>query len=120
MPRKPGRLRLLYEANPMALLIEQAGGPRSHRARSRCSTWSPTTLHQRVPVILGSRDEVERIERYHAEHDSGTDQPSPRRCSTSARCSAAPKPELSSRTAMSDTTPHHRHHRLVAAPAPPR
>ena len=60
-PAKPGRLRLLYEANPMAMLVEQAGGAAS-TGRGRILEVEPTSLHQRVPVILGSRDEVERIE----------------------------------------------------------
>jgi fructose-1,6-bisphosphatase len=69
-PAKPGRLRLLYEANPMAMLIEQAGGAAS-TGRGRILEVAPASLHQRVPVILGSRQEVERLERYHAEHDRG-------------------------------------------------
>jgi fructose-1,6-bisphosphatase len=69
---KPGRLRLLYEANPMAMLIEQAGGAAS-AGRGRILDLSPTALHQRVPVILGCKAEVERIERYHLEHDQGLD-----------------------------------------------
>jgi len=73
-PRRPGRLRLLYEANPMALLVEQAGGAAS-TGRERLLELQPASLHERVPVILGSRAEVERIERYHLEHDSGTDRP---------------------------------------------
>jgi fructose-1,6-bisphosphatase I/sedoheptulose-1,7-bisphosphatase len=73
-PGKPGRLRLLYEANPIALLIEQAGG-RATTGRERLLEVAPESLHQRVPLILGSRNEVERIERYHAEHASGTDRP---------------------------------------------
>jgi fructose-1,6-bisphosphatase len=71
---RPGRLRLLYEANPIALLVEQAGG-RASTGRARLLEVVPTSLHQRVPVVLGSRQEVERIERYHAEHDNGTDRP---------------------------------------------
>jgi fructose-1,6-bisphosphatase I / sedoheptulose-1,7-bisphosphatase len=71
---KPGRLRLLYEANPIGLLIEQAGG-RAITGRQRLLDVVPTDLHQRVPVILGSRHEVERIERYHLEFDRGTDRP---------------------------------------------
>jgi fructose-1,6-bisphosphatase len=67
---KPGRLRLLYEANPMAMLVEQAGGAAS-TGRGRILEVAPTSLHQRVPVILGSRNEVERLARYHAEHDRG-------------------------------------------------
>ncbi len=67
---KPGRLRLMYEANPMAMIVEQAGGAAS-TGRERLLEVQPTAIHQRVPVILGSRDEVERLVRYHAEHDSG-------------------------------------------------
>jgi fructose-1,6-bisphosphatase len=73
-PSKPGRLRLLYEASPMSLLIEQAGGAAS-TGRGRLLEIEPTSLHQRVPVILGSRDEVARIERYHVEHAQGLDRP---------------------------------------------
>ncbi len=73
-PGKPGRLRLMYEANPIALLIEQAGGAAS-TGRQRLMDLPPSQLHQRVPVILGSINEVQRIARYHAEHDSGRDKP---------------------------------------------
>jgi fructose-1,6-bisphosphatase I/sedoheptulose-1,7-bisphosphatase len=73
-PSKPGRLRLLYEGNPMAMLIEQAGG-RASTGRGRIAELPPSSIHQRTPVILGSRNEVERIERYHREYDDGTDQP---------------------------------------------
>ena len=69
-----GRLRLLFEANPIALLVEQAGGCAS-TGHARLLDVAPASLHQRVPVILGSRREVERIERYHLEHDNGTDRP---------------------------------------------
>jgi fructose-1,6-bisphosphatase I/sedoheptulose-1,7-bisphosphatase len=65
-PAKPGRLRLLYEANPIGFVMEQAGG--------RCSTGrqpmlgvKPASLHQRIGVVFGSASEVERIERYHHE-----------------------------------------------------
>jgi fructose-1,6-bisphosphatase I/sedoheptulose-1,7-bisphosphatase/fructose-1,6-bisphosphatase I len=71
---KPGRLRLLYEANPMAMVIEQAGGLAS-TGRGRLLEVEPTALHQRAPVILGSREEVERIERYHHDHDAGIEPP---------------------------------------------
>jgi fructose-1,6-bisphosphatase len=71
-PVKSGRLRLLYEANPMAMLIEQAGGAAS-TGGSRILDLVPSHLHQRVPLILGCRAEVERIERYHWEHDQGLD-----------------------------------------------
>ncbi|HEU0203192.1 MAG TPA: class 1 fructose-bisphosphatase [Burkholderiaceae bacterium] len=73
-PDKPGRLRLMYEANPIGLLVEQAGG-RATTGRRRMLDVEPEALHQRVPVILGSRSEVERIERYHAEHERGADRP---------------------------------------------
>lgn len=73
-PQKPGRLRLLYEANPMAMLMEQAGGGAS-TGRMRLLEITPTQLHQRIPVILGSKNEVDRIVRYHGEFDAGTDKP---------------------------------------------
>ena len=62
---KGGRLRLMYEANPMAMLVEQAGGAAS-TGRGRLLELAPTQLHQRVPVFLGSKNEVEAAERYHA------------------------------------------------------
>jgi fructose-1,6-bisphosphatase I / sedoheptulose-1,7-bisphosphatase len=73
-PARPGRLRLLYEANPISLLVEQAGG-RAITGYQRVMEAAPESLHQRVPLIMGSRNEVERIERYHAEHLSGADDP---------------------------------------------
>jgi fructose-1,6-bisphosphatase I / sedoheptulose-1,7-bisphosphatase len=73
-PSKPGRLRLLYEANPISLLIEQAGG-RATSGSQRVMEVKPEALHQRVPLIMGSCNEVERIERYHAEYLSGADRP---------------------------------------------
>jgi fructose-1,6-bisphosphatase len=72
VPNKPGRVRLLYEANPMAMIVEQAGGSASW-GRGRVLDLVPAELHQRVPLILGCRSEVERIERYHLEHDQGLD-----------------------------------------------
>jgi fructose-1,6-bisphosphatase I len=63
-PLKPGRLRLMYEANPMALIVEQAGGACS-TGRERVLDMQPTGIHQRVPVIFGSKNEVERIVSYH-------------------------------------------------------
>jgi fructose-1,6-bisphosphatase len=69
-PSKPGRLRLMYEANPMAMIVEQAGGAAS-TGRERLLEVTPTGIHQRIPVILGSREEVERLVAYHAEHDQG-------------------------------------------------
>ena len=64
-PSKPGKLRLMYEANPMGMLVEQAGGAAS-TGRGRILDIAPTQLHQRVPVFLGSRNEVAAVERYHA------------------------------------------------------
>ena len=71
-PEKPGRLRLMYEASPISFLVEQAGGAAS-TGRARLMELLPHQLHQRVPVILGSKNEVERIVRYHWEHDKGID-----------------------------------------------
>ncbi|GLQ55208.1 class 1 fructose-bisphosphatase [Devosia nitrariae] len=62
---KGGRLRLLYEANPMALLVEAAGG-KATTGLGRILEVMPANIHQRVPVILGSAEEVERIERHYA------------------------------------------------------
>ena len=73
-PNRPGRLRLLYEANPIALLIEQARGLAT-TGYERVMQIKPDALHQRVPLIMGSRNEVERIERYHSEYQSGADRP---------------------------------------------
>jgi fructose-1,6-bisphosphatase I len=61
-----GKLRLLYEANPMSFIVEQAGGL-SSTGRSRILDLKPEALHQRVPVILGSKNEVERIDAYYRE-----------------------------------------------------
>ncbi len=66
---KGGRLRLLYEANPMAFIIEQAGGAAS-TGRQRILDVQPTSLHQRVPVVIGAKNEVERIVQYHTEYDA--------------------------------------------------
>jgi len=63
-PSKTGRLRLMYEANPMAFIIEQAGGACS-TGRERILDIKPTGIHQRVPLVLGSKNEVERIVAYH-------------------------------------------------------
>jgi fructose-1,6-bisphosphatase I/sedoheptulose-1,7-bisphosphatase len=73
-PRKPGRLRLLYEANPIGFIMEQAGG-RASTGRGPVLEVVPSGLHQRIGFVFGSRNEVERIERYHAEFDAGTDKP---------------------------------------------
>jgi len=61
---KGGKLRLMYEANPMAFIIEHAGGAAT-TGRERILDIKPTGLHQRVPVILGSKNEVERVTSYH-------------------------------------------------------
>ena len=63
-PKKAGRLRLMYEANPMSMLIEQAGGA-STTGRVRILDIEPTDLHQRVPVIIGSKNEVDLVTDYH-------------------------------------------------------
>ena len=68
-PTKAGKLRIMYEANPMAFIVEQAGGACS-TGRERILDIKPKGLHQRVPVILGSKNEVERIVAYHLENDT--------------------------------------------------
>jgi fructose-1,6-bisphosphatase I / sedoheptulose-1,7-bisphosphatase len=65
-PAKAGRLRLLYECNPVAFIVEQAGGAAS-TGRERVMELQPSGLHQRVPMIFGSRNEVDRIVRYHSD-----------------------------------------------------
>jgi fructose-1,6-bisphosphatase I len=65
-PSKPGRLRLLYEANPMAMIVEQAGGVAT-TGRERILDIVPTSLHQRVAVVLGAKNEVDRVTQYHRE-----------------------------------------------------
>lgn len=60
----PGRLRLMYEANPMSMIVEQAGGL-SSTGRVRIQDIDPEKVHQRVPVIMGSKNEVLRVESYH-------------------------------------------------------
>ncbi|MDB5746409.1 MAG: fructose 1,6-bisphosphatase [Massilia sp.] len=65
-PAQPGKLRLMYEANPMAMIVEQAGGAATDGV-NRIMDILPTKLHQRVPVFLGSKEEVELVTRYHAE-----------------------------------------------------
>ncbi len=64
-PEKPGKLRLMYEANPMGWLIEQAGGAATN-GKERIIDIVPGKLHERVSVILGSKNEVERVTSYHA------------------------------------------------------
>jgi fructose-1,6-bisphosphatase I/sedoheptulose-1,7-bisphosphatase len=73
-PSKSGRLRLLYEANPIGFVIEQAGG-RASTGRQPMLGVKPSALHQRIGLVFGSKNEVERIERYHHEpatRDPGT------------------------------------------------
>ena len=68
-PSKPGKLRLMYEANPMAFIVEQAGGAAT-TGRQRILEVQPEKLHQRVPVFLGSKNEVERATACHLEADA--------------------------------------------------
>jgi fructose-1,6-bisphosphatase I/sedoheptulose-1,7-bisphosphatase len=65
-PSKAGRLRLLYEANPIGMIMEQAGG-RASTGREPMLSVKPEGLHQRIGLVFGSKNEVERIERYHHE-----------------------------------------------------
>ncbi|WEK58453.1 MAG: class 1 fructose-bisphosphatase [Candidatus Brevundimonas phytovorans] len=60
-PNKPGKLRLMYEGNPMAFLIEQAGGKATTDGQQAILDVTPTELHQRIPVALGSANEVDQI-----------------------------------------------------------
>ena len=64
-PDKPGKLRLMYEANPMGWIVEQAGGA-AIDGRQRILDIEPRQLHQRVSVMLGSKNEIERLASYHA------------------------------------------------------
>ena len=68
-PAKPGRLRLLYEANPIGFIMEQAGG-RASTGRQPMLGVKPSSLHQRIGLVFGSKNEVDRIERYH--HEPGS------------------------------------------------
>jgi fructose-1,6-bisphosphatase I/sedoheptulose-1,7-bisphosphatase len=74
-PTRPGRLRLLYECNPIGFLMEQAGG-RASTGRLPILDVQPSALHQRIGLVFGSKHEVERIERYHAE-PAGNDSNNP-------------------------------------------
>ncbi|CAG9264658.1 class 1 fructose-bisphosphatase [Paraburkholderia unamae] len=65
-PSKPGKLRLMYEANPMSFIVEQAGGVATN-GEQRILDIQPKSLHERVAVFLGSKNEVERVTRYHHE-----------------------------------------------------
>jgi fructose-1,6-bisphosphatase I len=64
-PNKPGKLRLMYEANPMSFLVEQAGGASSNGTQVIMDI-KPQDLHERVSVMLGSKEEVEKLQSYHA------------------------------------------------------
>ena len=64
-PNKPGKLRLMYEANPMSFLVEQAGGA-STNGKQVIMDIQPQDLHERVSVMLGSKEEIERLQSYHA------------------------------------------------------
>ncbi|MFZ9493337.1 MAG: fructose-bisphosphatase class I, partial [Burkholderiaceae bacterium] len=63
-PDKAGKLRLMYEANPMAFIVEQAGGMATN-GQHRILDIIPQRLHERVSVMLGSRNEVEHVTSYH-------------------------------------------------------
>lgn len=63
-PQKPGKLRLMYEANPLSLILEQAGGASGNAVENMLDI-EPQGLHQRVSVIMGSREEVEYVHRLH-------------------------------------------------------
>ena len=65
-PTKPGKLRLMYEANPMAFLVEQAGGMATNGS-ARIMDLAPSQLHERTAVFLGSKNEVQRVTDYHRE-----------------------------------------------------
>ncbi|CAM4527189.1 class 1 fructose-bisphosphatase [Nocardia ninae] len=69
-PARPGRVSLLYGANPIAFIVEQAGGWAT-TGGERVLEVPPEQVHHQVPLIFGSRNEVERIERYHSEPDEG-------------------------------------------------
>ena len=64
-PHKPGKLRLMYEANPMSFLVEQAGGA-STNGTQLIMDLQPTDLHERVSVMLGSKEEIDRLQHYHS------------------------------------------------------
>ena len=64
-PHKPGKLRLMYEANPMSFLVEQAGGA-STNGSELIMDLQPVDLHERVSVMLGSKEEIDRLRHYHS------------------------------------------------------
>ena len=63
-----GKLRLMYECNPMAFIIEQAGG-RASNGKQRMLDIQPESLHQRVPVFIGSEEDVKMVEKFMAEEE---------------------------------------------------
>ncbi|MBP0596229.1 fructose-1,6-bisphosphatase [Paraburkholderia sp. LEh10] len=69
-----GRLSVVYDASPLGFLVEQAGGMAT-TGRERVLDAAPRTFHERMPLILGSSNEVARVGRYHREHDLGIDAP---------------------------------------------
>ncbi len=69
-PDKPGKLRLMYEANPMSFLVEQAGGMATDGTQ-RILSVQPSQLHERIAVFMGSKNEVERVTSYHQTSASG-------------------------------------------------
>ena len=69
-PDQPGRLHLLTQANPVSFIVEQAGGAAT-TGHHRLMAVQPSELHQRVPLIFGSKHEVDRISSYHADYASG-------------------------------------------------
>lgn len=73
-PMKPGRLRLLYECNPIGMIIEQAGG-RASTGEIPMLEAQPSSLHQRIGFVFGSRNEVELIEHYHAHPQARSPEP---------------------------------------------
>ncbi len=83
---RSGRLRLIYEANPIGWLIEQAGGAATDGQR-RILDLLPTHIHQRVPLVFGAGEDVALIALYHAAPDGNHDRPALRQ---RARCSATP------------------------------
>jgi hypothetical protein len=110
---KPGRLRLMYEANPISFIIEQAGGQSTTGSRTRHGNRRRPTLHQRVPLIFGSKNEVERVAGYHAEYTSGKEPEtfnsplfSPARCS-------GPNKQPTPGGSHVGQAPHRRHYRIL-------
>ncbi len=63
---KDGKLRLIYECNPMSFIIEQAGG-KATTGRQRVLELKPTKLHQKCPIFLGSKDDIEKVEAFYRE-----------------------------------------------------